>query len=674
MLAATMVACLAAMIFNFENGHVMGARRKSALFAIGGACGYLANETVRVKVNSMWSQQHPNEPLGFYETLPFCEPTECMDPHENLAETLTGQRYQNSPFQDVSPTNASKLLPGVAMLQPVHDRLICRKEYTQDELDQFKKRVSQHYRVRLVVDDLPNVELEFLRNQHNSVELEHVTLGYQLGVDDQVFTHLDIVIQYNECGSNDDADADEGEKMYNIVGFITTPHNPVHVGYKAWNWTYSLSWEESDIPYASRFDPLLKPNHEVATVQIAYFIVALVILFVSSGTVYQLVHVSARRVLSGGGGGAASHYKPAASGTRHSVDIENNRHVYDVQRHAPMKVTGGVGGTEGGWKHIGEFVFRAPPSSIGAILAVLVATGVHLLSVLVVICIAGFASIAFVRHRLAIFNIAILCYVILSSLAGYVCARWTRTIVKKVKHQQLAMVFGMVFYPCVVLLTLFCINQVLSARKSTAVIDVYTSVVTIGSILIVSTMCYVAGYMFGSNHGPHVFPLEAAEESRKPRDIPRSAFDGRSSVYYGIQLFIGFISYAVSAVALMFIYDSLWGGRIYSMYTILWMCVIAWLFTTGALDMVFIHLQLNAENYNWWLPSFMAPAFVGVFILIHSVVYAMFFSPVESFASLFIYFGYSFLLAFSLSIISGSVGFLMCKYLVVSAYHSVKSS
>jgi hypothetical protein len=62
----------------------------------------------------------------------------------------------------------------------------------------------------------------------------------------------------------------------------------------------------------------------------------------------------------------------------------------------------------------------------------------------------------------------------------------------------------------------------------------------------------------------------------------------------------GFLPFILVCTELYYIFASVWGHRIYTIYSILFIICIALLTVTALITVASIHLQLAAEDHRWW--------------------------------------------------------------------------
>jgi len=236
---------------------------------------FLDGEPVELKVNKLTSV-HTQLPYKYY-SLPFCQPDIIVDKVENLGEILRGDRIENSMYEIHTGEN-------------VNCKVLCAKEYTKEDIEKFAEKVKYEYRVHWIVDNLPAAIPKTYQDANGEPTTVYET-GFPLGfkgesVDGKkevyfINNHVHIKLLYHE-----NADLYVGKR---IVGFEVEPESIQHSGSYDENdpksfpstclnrdnvpyemldimppkttkkivWTYSITWEQSDVSWAQRWDKYL---------------------------------------------------------------------------------------------------------------------------------------------------------------------------------------------------------------------------------------------------------------------------------------------------------------------------------------------------------------------------------------------------------------------------------
>ncbi|GJN04208.1 hypothetical protein PR202_ga21733 [Eleusine coracana subsp. coracana] len=239
-----------------------------------------------VKVNKLTSTK-TQLPYSYY-SLPFCKPNTIVDSAENLGEVLRGDRIENSPYV-------------FEMREPKMCQVVCKTTINEKQTKEIKEKIEDEYRVNMILDNLPLV-VPIARQDKDAVVYQG---GYHVGVKGQyagnkdekyfIHNHLTFLVKYHK---------DETTELSRIVGFEVKPYSSLlpymslvnfwcqynHQFEGVWNdkktrlttcdphankvvinsdtpqeveagkeiiFTYDVSFEESEIKWASRWDTYL---------------------------------------------------------------------------------------------------------------------------------------------------------------------------------------------------------------------------------------------------------------------------------------------------------------------------------------------------------------------------------------------------------------------------------
>merc|ERR1711957_583266 len=76
----------------------------------------------------------------------------------------------------------------------------------------------------------------------------------------------------------------------------------------------------------------------------------------------------------------------------------------------------------------------------------------------------------------------------------------------------------------------------------------------------------------------------------------------------------GFLPFSAIYIELHYIFNSVWGPRVYSLYGILLLAFAMLLLVAGTVTVLFTYFHLNAEDHRWWWrPFFAGSAAAGFF-------------------------------------------------------------
>ncbi|KAL0397004.1 UNVERIFIED_CONTAM: Transmembrane 9 superfamily member 7 [Sesamum calycinum] len=263
---------------------------------------FMRGDELQVKVNKL-SSTKTQLPYDFYY-LKYCKPEKIKNVAENLGEVLRGDRIENSVYT-------------FHMRDEQSCTVGCKVSLDAQAAKDFKEKIDDEYRVNMILDNLPVAVPRQRRDGSPSTTYEH---GFRVGFkgtyagskEEKYFihNHLSFRVMYHSDPETDSA---------RIVGFEVSPISINHE-YKEWDeknpkvatcnpntknmiqggavpqevdtdkeviFTYDVTFKESDIKWASRWDTYLLMNDD----QIHWFSIinSLMIVLFLSGMVAMIM-------------------------------------------------------------------------------------------------------------------------------------------------------------------------------------------------------------------------------------------------------------------------------------------------------------------------------------------------------------------------------------------------
>merc|ERR1712079_293343 len=130
-------------------------------------------------------------------------------------------------------------------------------------------------------------------------------------------------------------------------------------------------------------------------------------------------------------------------------------------------------------------------------------------------------------------------------------------------------------------------------------------------------MGVLGGLLGRRSHGDAVNPFPC-KTNRLARDIP-------SCVWYQGPLTqlvaTGFLPFSAIYIELHYIFNSIWGPRIYSLYGILLLAFAMLLLVAAIITILFTYFHLNAEDHRWFWRSFGTGGSVAVFFYAYCIYF-----------------------------------------------------
>ncbi|XP_058083093.1 transmembrane 9 superfamily member 11-like [Magnolia sinica] len=623
---------------------------------------FLTGEQLVVKVNSLTSIE-TEMPFGYY-TLPFCKPIDGIkDIRESLGELLMGDRIENSPYQFKTNVNETDIF------------LCSTNPLTAEEVKILKRRIDELYQVNLILDNLPAIRY---------TDKDGFTLrwnGYPVGLNidnvHYIFNHLkfSVLIHKYEAPSMASVVGGTGDAVemiprseitknsipgYIIVGFQVNPCSYRHDVERAKDlrkydrfplpincdpmslampvkegepivFSYEVSFEESDIHWPSRWDAYLKMGG--ARVHWFSILNSLMVVAFLAGIVLVIFLRTVRRDLT--------YYKELDEEAQAQLNEELS-----------------------GWKLVVGDVFRPPPNP--DLLCILVGDGVQILGMGVVTIV--FAALGFMSpaSRGTLITSMLFFYLFLGIAAGYVAVRLWSTINQGGHERWMSISWRVAcFFPGITFLILTTLNFLLWGSHSTGAIPISLYVVLLLLWFCISVPLTLVGGYFGMKSSMIECPIRTNQIAR---EIPVQKYPS-----WLLVLGAGTLPFGTLFIELFFIMSSLWLGQVYYVFGFLLIVLILLVVVCAEVSLVLTYMHLCVEDWQWWWKSFFASGSVSIYIFLYSINYLIFdLQSLSGPVSATLYMGYSLLMAFSVMLATGSIGFLSSFSFVHFLFLSVK--
>ncbi|KAJ6369475.1 hypothetical protein OIU76_027826 [Salix suchowensis] len=149
---------------------------------------------------------------------------------------------------------------------------------------------------------------------------------------------------------------------------------------------------------------------------------------------------------------------------------------------------------------------------------------------------------------------------------------------------------------CGPLFLTFCfLNTVANAYSATAALPFGTIAVIFLIWALVATPLLVMGGIAGKNSKAEF--QAPVRTTIYPREIPRLPWYRKTLPQMAMA---GFLPFSAIYIELYYIFASVWGHRIYTLYSFLLIVFIILLIVTAVITVALTYLQLAAEDHEWW--------------------------------------------------------------------------
>jgi len=587
-------------------------------------------EDVEIKAVKMTSSQ-TQLPYEYY-TLPFCKPEVMEYKTENLGEVLRGDRIVNTPYK-------------VHMNEAKGCTVLCNAPINKEDARTIIQRIKEYYSVHLLADNLPSATHLTMEDEEDVVE--H---GYKLGIhlaDDTVYinNHLVIKMKYND---------NVEDNTFRVVGFEVVPmsvgrasmietkessgENTCTIGKEHGKervtedtssimFSYQVTWEKSDIRWASRWDSYLS----MGDVQIHWFSIvnSIVVVLFLAGVLTMIIVRTLRRDI--------------AQYNREDDDLEDALE-------------------ETGWKLVHGDVFR-PPRRI-MLLVSLFGAGVQLFGMSIWTIIVAMLGMLSPSSRGSLLNASFALYVIMGVYGGYFAGR----LYKSLKGQlwKRAAVQTALLYPAICFSIAFLLNFFIWGKHSSGALPFPTMVLILGLWFGVSLPLVVLGFFFGYRKQPYENPVRT---NQIPRQVPEQQWYKGT---FASVMMAGVLPFGAVFIELFFIFTAIWENQFYYLFGFLFLVFIILIIACSQIAIVMVYFQLCTEDYHWWWRSFIVSGGSAVYVFLYALFYFHTQLSITAFVPTILFFGYTIIIVITFWILTGSIGFYASYRFVRMIYSQVK--
>jgi len=294
-----------------------------------------------------------------------------------------------------------------------------------------------------------------------------------------------------------------------------------------------------------------------------------------------------------------------------------------------------------------------------------VGTGAQILVLTVAVLLLAIFGSFYPGNRGSVYTAFVVLYMFTAFIAGYVSTRlyiqlggekWASNAVLT------SCLFAVPFF-----VTFSVINSVAWYHGSSTALPFGTIVLVMVCWALVTVPLTIIGSMRGrKNPGSFDAPCKT---NRAEREIPPAPLY-RSSL---VQFFIaGFLPFSAIYIELHYIFASVWGHRVYTLFGILSLAFIMLVIVNAFITVSLTYFQLALEDYRWWWRSFLSGASTGLFVYGYAVFYYMYRSEMTGLLQAAFFFGYMLMVSYAFALMLGAVSYWTAQKFVRHIYLSIK--
>lgn len=320
---------------------------------------------------------------------------------------------------------------------------------------------------------------------------------------------------------------------------------------------------------------------------------------------------------------------------------------------------------ETGWKMIHGDVFRAP--QFLNLFTALIGAGAQLFFTIMLLLVAVIIGAFKATRRGALLTAGIMIFAMCGVLGGMISARLFKQMLGK--NWAWNTILTASVFPVPLGLVFAVVNTIAWNSNSTAALPVTTIALMVAILLFVHFPLTVVGAIVGRNITDEL--KVPCRISRVPREIPQLNSWYKHPL---AQLFMaGFLPFSAIYIELHYIFASIWGHKIYSLFGILFLAFVMLTIVTSFITIALLYFQLAREDYHWWWTALANGGATGLFVFAYSFYYYMHRSNMDGILQLSFYFGYMSVVSLAFFLMLGFVGFYSAFEFVNYIYGAVKT-
>eukprot|EP00657_Telonema_sp_P-1_P010996 TRINITY_DN573_c0_g1_i1.p1 TRINITY_DN573_c0_g1~~TRINITY_DN573_c0_g1_i1.p1 ORF type:complete len:480 (+),score=143.35 TRINITY_DN573_c0_g1_i1:198-1637(+) len=320
-----------------------------------------------------------------------------------------------------------------------------------------------------------------------------------------------------------------------------------------------------------------------------------------------------------------------------------------------------------GWKKISGDVFRLPHSPL--ILSAMLGMGTQMLVLVTSLIVFSTIGVVYPHTRGAVHYLFAVLFTFTAAVAGFVSAY----MFKKVGGDQgRAWVWNVVLSGCLFPVPFFgvaLVNNMIARGHGTTHALPFTALVQVFFAWAALCMPFtVIGGFLGRRCSTQLDP--PCRTSKVPREVPPASLLRTPVVQFMIA---GFLPFSAIYIELHYIFASVWGFKLYTLYSVLLLIFIILLVVVSFLTVALLYFQLTGEDHRWWWRSFVMGTAPGCFLYAYCFLFYFQRSNMNGLHQGSFFFGYMAMASYAFAVMLGSVSFFSSFLFVSTIYRAIKS-
>lgn len=437
---------------------------------------------------------------------------------------------------------------------------LCKIRLDQSSVTTFKKAIKDDYYFEMMLDELPIWGYVGELETKAMLEASNASRYY-------LFTHLDFSIAYN--GPNV-IEVNVSADPLQRVDLAQSSQRDIE-------FSYSVRWQSSDVALADRMNRYAQSSFLPQSFEIHWL--SIINSFVLVLLLTGFLSIILMRVLK-------NDFSRYAAAEDDDDDEE-----------------------ETGWKLVHGDVFRLPPAI--SVFCAYIGTGAQLLSLVFFLLILAIMNMFYPGNRGTMYTCAIVLYALTAGTAGFVSAHTYGRVYGADGRWIWNLLLSAALFPAP-FLCMFCfLNTVAIVYSSQAALPFGTIVVIMVIWALVTLPLTTIGGIIGRNTAKGREFTPPCRVNKIPREVPPMPWyrQGPCQVFMA-----GFLPFSAIYIELHYIFASVWGHKLYTLYGVLLIAFIMLLIVTSFITIALTYFQLAIEDHRWWWRSLFSGGSTGFFV------------------------------------------------------------